>query len=159
MDSETVNAARGFNAATVPFAAEALPPRRGREGPLVVDIVRLRASSDSIFLRIACAHQAGAIFQRRKLDFTKRASGQQHSASSRAYLVTLALFTPCIIQERVGLRLRSGRASGDGRMMALAKSNRGLAPRVGEMDSWGSAALLLGTRRERNLGGHRVSEG
>lgn len=48
-----MSAARGLSAATVPFAAEILPPRRPLSGP-AVEIVRLRASSDSIFFRIAC---------------------------------------------------------------------------------------------------------
>lgn len=53
MVSETVSAASGLRAATVPFAAVTFPPRRFRNGPPVVEMVRLRASSDSIFFRIA----------------------------------------------------------------------------------------------------------
>lgn len=53
MCSGTVSAGLGFRAATVPFVAVRLARFPGR--PLcVVDIVRLRASSDSIFLRMAC---------------------------------------------------------------------------------------------------------
>ena len=53
MCSGTVSAGLGFSAATVPFVA--VRPARLPGRPLcVVEIVRLRASSDSIFLRIAC---------------------------------------------------------------------------------------------------------
>lgn len=55
MFSGTVRAGLGFNAATVPFCALALCPRLRLPGAscCVVEIVRLRESSDSIFLRIA----------------------------------------------------------------------------------------------------------
>lgn len=55
MFSGTVRAGLGFSAATVPFCAVALCPRLRLPGAscCVVEIVRLRESSDSIFLRIA----------------------------------------------------------------------------------------------------------
>lgn len=54
--SGTVNAGLGFNAATVPLTGAVLPPRpRFERWPVwLCEMVRLRESSDSIFLRIAC---------------------------------------------------------------------------------------------------------
>lgn len=51
MDSGTVKAGLGFNAATVPFVAVPFVSflRKGA----VVDVVRFRDSSDSIFFRMA----------------------------------------------------------------------------------------------------------
>lgn len=59
MSSGTVKAGLGFSAATVPFCTFGLLPRLRLEC-CVVEIVRLRASSDSIFLRIACAGLSGS---------------------------------------------------------------------------------------------------
>ena len=53
MFSGTVRAGEGRSAATVPFWAVDLAGRFWREGRPVVEMVRLRASSDSIFLRMA----------------------------------------------------------------------------------------------------------
>ena len=53
MFSGTVRAGEGRSAATVPFWAVDLAARLWREGRPVVEMVRLRASSDSIFLRMA----------------------------------------------------------------------------------------------------------
>ena len=54
MFSGTVSAGLGFSAATVPLAAEGLFPRLDERCWLwVVEMVRLRDSSDSIFFRIA----------------------------------------------------------------------------------------------------------
>ena len=53
MFSGTVRAGEGRSAATVPFWAVDLAVRFWREGRPVVEMVRLRASSDSIFLRMA----------------------------------------------------------------------------------------------------------
>ena len=55
MFSGTVRAGEGRNAATVPFWTVDLAGRFWREGRPVVEMVRLRASSDSIFLRMAWA--------------------------------------------------------------------------------------------------------
>lgn len=52
--SGTVSAGLGLSAATVPFATAGFPPRFPRLCWWVVEIVRFRASSDSIFFRIAC---------------------------------------------------------------------------------------------------------
>jgi hypothetical protein len=54
MFSGTVNAGLGLRAATVPLVGTILPPGPPRlDRWWVVDIVRFRASSDSIFFRIA----------------------------------------------------------------------------------------------------------
>ena len=53
MLSGTVRAGLGFKAATVPFWTLGLLLRLVRFGLKVVEIVRLRESSDSIFLRMA----------------------------------------------------------------------------------------------------------
>jgi len=53
MFSGTVRAGEGRSAATVPFWAVDFAERFWREGTPVADIVRLRANSDSIFLRMA----------------------------------------------------------------------------------------------------------
>ena len=54
MLSGTVSAGLGFNAATVPFCTLDLLERLLLRCWWVVEIVRFRESSDSIFLRIAC---------------------------------------------------------------------------------------------------------
>ena len=53
MFSGTVRAGEGRSAATVPFWAVDLTGRFWRGGRPVAEMVRLRASSDSIFLRMA----------------------------------------------------------------------------------------------------------
>jgi hypothetical protein len=63
--SGTVRAGDGRSAATVPFWAVGLAGRFWREGTPVVDIVRLRANSDSIFLRMAYTRMMGSTEVRR----------------------------------------------------------------------------------------------
>jgi hypothetical protein len=53
MFSGTVSAGLGRSAATVPLAACTLLPRLPPRMLFVVEMVRLRESSDSIFLRMA----------------------------------------------------------------------------------------------------------
>ncbi len=56
MFSGTVRAGAGLSAATVPFCAFDLLPRLLLRWYCVVEMVRFRASSDSIFLRMAYPH-------------------------------------------------------------------------------------------------------
>ena len=58
MFSGTVRAGLGLRAATVPLATGGLAERLLRPDWKVVETVRFRASSDSIFLRIACGGSA-----------------------------------------------------------------------------------------------------
>lgn len=53
MFSGTVKAGLGLSAATVPLAAAGFPPRLVLRCPCVVEIVRFRDNSDSIFFLIA----------------------------------------------------------------------------------------------------------
>ena len=60
MLSGTVSAGLGFKAATVPFWTLGFALRLLRFWLYVVEMVRLRESSDSIFLRIACVGLSGS---------------------------------------------------------------------------------------------------
>jgi hypothetical protein len=87
--SGTVNAWLGFKAATVPFAALAFPPFLFLEpGPCAVEMVLFLASSDSIFLRMACCSHA----QRLK-------ANKIIPVRDARYLIFLALF---LTRVRVG---------------------------------------------------------